>query len=87
MHHALWDSATNDGDGPFDQPDDIDRFQNIGGLLLTFDQFEINVGDRVYGYEVSAADSAQNGPGSASIRGGLSEHDAYKCSAHRRAEP
>jgi hypothetical protein len=59
MHHALWDSATNDGDGPFDQPDDIDRFQNIGGLLLTFDQFEINVGDRVYGYEISAAD---NGP-------------------------
>lgn len=55
--HALWDSATNDGDGPFDDPDDIDRTQNIGGLLLTFDQFGISVGDRVYGYEISAAAS------------------------------
>ncbi|MDA7666285.1 hypothetical protein N8652_01445 [bacterium] len=88
MHHALWDSATNDGDGPFDQPDDIDRFQNIGGLLLTFDQFKINVGDRVYGYEISAAD---NGPRTGldlfPFWGGFSERVAYKCSSLRRAEP
>lgn len=57
MHHALWDSETNDRGGPFDQPDDIDQVQNIGGLLLTFNQFRINVGDRVYGYEISAVDS------------------------------
>lgn len=57
MQHALWDSATNDGNGPFDDPDDLDRNQNIGGLLLTFDQFGISVGDRVYGYEISAASS------------------------------
>ena len=54
MHHALWDSATTNGIGPFDEPDDLDRFQDIGGLLLTFDEFGLSVGDRVFGYEVAA---------------------------------
>lgn len=57
MRHALWDSANTNGVGPFDDPDDLDRVQQIGGLLLTFDEFGLSVGDRVYGYEIAAAAS------------------------------
>jgi hypothetical protein len=39
--------------GPFDIPNDLNRTQEIGGLLITFDEFGLSVGDRVFGYEIS----------------------------------
>lgn len=62
LPHALYDSQTADGIGPFVDPIDLRRTQDIGAFLIPFADFGLNIGDQVFGYEIAiASNGSRNG--------------------------
>ncbi|WP_417849993.1 hypothetical protein [Thalassoglobus sp.] len=55
LNHALYDSETTNGIGPFTQASvsEQNRNQQIGALLIPFADFGLSIGDRIYGYEIA----------------------------------